>query len=127
MKTPMVRCDGFTLLEILLAMAIFAIAGVAIMQASGGHIRALSQLEEHTLAAMVANNQLQQAMLSKQWPPRELEQGEVSMGNRDWLWQLKASTVPDADLRQLQLEVRLAQQPDLLVYQLVTFVGRPGG
>ncbi|WP_333606957.1 type II secretion system minor pseudopilin GspI [Arsukibacterium sp.] len=127
MKQRLAYSAGFTLLEILLALAIFATAGVAIMQASGGHIRAISQLEEQTIAAIIANNQLQQALISKQWPPRELEQGEVSMANRDWLWQLKASTVPDADLRQLQLEVRLAEQPDVLVYQLVTFVGRPSG
>ncbi|MFN3899739.1 MAG: type II secretion system minor pseudopilin GspI [Alishewanella aestuarii] len=116
---------GFTLLEVLIALAIFATAGAAILQASASHLRALAQLEELTLASMIANNQLQQAQLNRSWPPRELEQGEVSLGNRDWQWQLRAVTVPDQDLRELQISVRLAEQPEQVVYQLKTYIGRP--
>lgn len=116
---------GFTLLEVLIALAIFATAGAAILQASASHLRAVTQLEELTLASMIANNQLQQAQLNRSWPPRELEQGEVSLGNRDWQWQLRAVTVPDQDLRELQISVRLAEQPEQVVYQLKTYIGRP--
>ncbi|EJI84415.1 MULTISPECIES: type II secretion system minor pseudopilin GspI [Alishewanella] len=116
---------GFTLLEVLIALAIFATAGAAILQASASHLRAVAQLEELTLASMIANNQLQQAQLNRSWPPRELEQGEVSLGNRDWQWQLRAVTVPDQDLRELQISVRLAEQPEQVVYQLKTYIGRP--
>jgi general secretion pathway protein I len=119
------RWRGFTLLEVLIALAIFATAGAAILQASASHLRAVAQLEELTLASMIANNQLQQAQLNRSWPPRELEQGEVSLGNRDWQWQLRAVTVPDQDLRELQISVRLAEQPEQVVYQLKTYVGRP--
>lgn len=116
---------GFTLLEVLIALAIFATAGAAILQASASHLRAVAQLEELTLASMIANNQLQQAQLNRSWPPRELEQGEVSLGNRDWQWQLRAVTVPDQDLRELQISVRLSEQPEQVVYQLKTYIGRP--
>ncbi len=119
------RWRGFTLLEVLIALAIFATAGAAILQASASHLRAVAQLEELTLASMIANNQLQQAQLNRSWPPRELEQGEVSLGNRDWQWQLRAVTVPDQDLRELQISVRLAEQPEQVVYQLKTYIGRP--
>ncbi len=118
---------GFTLLELLVAMAIFATAGLAIMQASSGHIRALSQIEELTIASYVANNQLQLALLEPNWPPRELLQGEVEMANRQWLWRQQATTVPDADLRQLLIRVSLADQPDDTLYQLTTFLGKPSG
>lgn len=119
------RWRGFTLLEVLIALAIFATAGAAILQASASHLRAVAQLEELTLASMIANNQLQQAQLNRSWPPRELEQGEVSLGNRDWQWQLRAVTVPDQDLRELQISVRLSEQPEQVVYQLKTYIGRP--
>ncbi|MDX1676316.1 type II secretion system minor pseudopilin GspI [Arsukibacterium sp.] len=118
---------GFTLLELLVAMAIFATAGLAIMQASAGHIRALSQIEEMTIAGYVANNQLQLAMLEPVWPPKEILQGEVEMANRQWLWRQQATTVPDADLRQLVVSVSLAEQPDDILLQLTTFIGKPSG
>lgn len=116
---------GFTLLELLVALVIFATAGVAIMQASSNHLRTVWQLEELTVAGFVANNQLQLALLEPSWPPRELQQGEVAMANRNWLWQLRATPVPDPDLRELNITVSLAEQPDVMIYQLKTYVGRP--
>lgn len=116
---------GFTLLELLVALVIFATAGVAIMQASSNHLRTVWQLEELTIAGFVANNQLQLALLEPSWPPRELQQGEVAMANRNWLWQLRATPVPDPDLRELNITVSLAEQPDVMIYQLKTYVGRP--
>lgn len=116
---------GFTLLELLMALVIFATAGVAIMQASSNHMRSVWQLEEMTIASYVANNQLQLALIDPRWPPREQLQGEVTMANRDWVWRLKASRVPDQDLRELNISVSLAEQPEVIIYQLKTFVGRP--
>lgn len=116
---------GFTLLELLVALVIFATAGVAIIQASSNHVRSIWQLEELTVASYIANNQLQLALLEPRWPPRELEQGEVSMANRNWTWQIRATTVPDADLRELSLSVSLVEQPEVVIYQLKTYVGLP--
>lgn len=116
---------GFTLLEVLIALAIFATAGAAILQASASHLRAMAQLEELALASIIANNQLQQAQLNKNWPPKEQEQGELTMGNRDWQWQLRATSVPDQDLRELTVTIRLAETPEQVVYRLKTYVGRP--
>jgi len=119
------RLRGFTLLELLVALVIFATAGVAIIQASSNHVRSIWQLEELTVASYIANNQLQLALLDQRWPRRELEQGEVSMANRNWTWQIRATTVPDADLRELSVSVSLAEQPDVVIYQLKTYVGLP--
>lgn len=116
---------GFTLLELLLALVIFATAGVAIIQASSNHIRSIWQLEELTVASYIANNQLQLALLEPRWPPREVEQGEISMANRNWAWRIRATTVPDADLRELNVSISLVEQPDVVIYQLKTYVGRP--
>lgn len=95
------------------------------MQASSNHLRTVWQLEELTFASYVANNQLQLALLDPSWPPRELQQGEVTMANRNWIWRLRANTVTDADLRELNVTVSLAEQPDVIIYQLKTYVGRP--
>lgn len=119
------QAPGFTLLEVLIAIAIFAAAGAAILQASASHLRAIQQLEELTLASMLANDLLQSAQLDKTWPPRELQQGEVDFGQRAWLWQMRSVVVPDQDLRELNVVVRLPEQPEQIFFQLKTFVGRP--
>lgn len=123
----MKKQPGFTLLELLVAMAIFATAGLAIMQSSAAHLRAVSQLEEMTIASYVAQNQLQQTLLDrKQWPPKEKAQGETAMANRQWLWQQQVIKLEDNDLRLVQVKVSLLQQPEDIIYQLQTYIGKPG-
>lgn len=116
---------GFTLMELMIALVIFATAGVAIIQASSNHIRAIWQMQELTIAAVIANNQLQLAAISPTWPPRDTAQGEVNMANRNWQWRTRAITVPDPDLREITVSVSLAEQPESVIYQLKTYVGRP--
>ncbi|MDX1391899.1 MAG: type II secretion system minor pseudopilin GspI [Rheinheimera sp.] len=121
------RHKGFTLLELLVAMAIFATAGMAIMQASSAHIRSLSQLDELTIASYVANNQLQLALLDNEWPGKSKSQGEVTMANRNWVWQQQLSKLTDDDLQLVVISVSLAQTPDQVLYQLQSYKGKPGG
>jgi general secretion pathway protein I len=119
--------NGFTLLELLVAMAIFATAGMAIMQASSAHIRSLSQLDDLTMASYIANNQMQLAMIETEWSGKEKDQGQVEMANRNWLWQQQLTRVPDEDLRLIQISVSLAESPDQVLFQLQSYRGKPSG
>ena len=116
---------GFTLIELLVAMAIFAVAGVAVMRATTEHIRAVTQLEEMTLASFIAENQLQMNRLEQKWPPEAKKQGEVKMANRQWLWQQTSLETADPNFRQLKVTVSPLEEPDRVIYSLQTFVGKP--
>ncbi len=117
---------GFTLLELLVAMAIFATAGVAIMQVSSAHVRNLTQLDELTMARYIADNQMQLVMLDKDWPGKEKQQGELEMANRKWVWQQQRLKVPDDDLRLVQISVSLADSPEQVIFELSSYKGKPG-
>ncbi|MEE2025411.1 MULTISPECIES: type II secretion system minor pseudopilin GspI [Alkalimonas] len=116
---------GFTLIEVLFALAIFATAGLAVMRTVTEHIRSIAMLEDATFASYVASNQLVLLQLETDWPPAEQSRGEVEMANRLWQWQQRISQVEDDDLRQVELSVSLAEQPDETLYRLITFIGRP--
>jgi general secretion pathway protein I len=124
MAVPL-RQRGFTLIELLVAMAIFAIAGVAVMRATTEHIRAVTQLEEMTIASFIAENQLQLNRLEQKWPPEAKKQGEVKMANRQWLWQQSSLETADPNFRQLKVTVSPLEEPDRVIYSLQTFVGKP--
>ncbi|HCU65817.1 MAG TPA: type II secretion system protein GspI [Rheinheimera sp.] len=106
-------------------MAIFAIAGVAVMRATTEHIRAVTQLEEMTLASFIAENQLQLNRLEQKWPPEAKKQGEVKMANRTWLWQQSSLETADPNFRQLKVSVSPAEEPERVIYSLQTFVAKP--
>jgi general secretion pathway protein I len=119
--------SGFTLLELLVAMAIFATAGIAIMQATSAHLRSITLLEDMTFASFVANNQMQLTLLDQEWPGKEQQQGEVEQGNRKWLWQLENYKLADAQLRLIKIQVSLADTPEDVLYSLQSYKGKPDG
>lgn len=114
---------GFTLIELMIAMAVFAIAGVAVMRATTEHIRAMAIIEEMTMAGYVAENQLQLARLETQWPPVPRE-GEAEMAKSRWKWVLEVVETDDAEFRLLKVTVRPVEEPERVVSTLQTFIGR---
>lgn len=114
---------GFTLIELMIAMAVFAIAGVAVMRATTEHIRAMGIIEEMTMAGYVAENQLQLARLETRWPPQPRE-GEAEMAKNRWKWVLEVVETDDAEFRLLKVTVRPVEEPERIVSTLQTFIGR---
>lgn len=58
---------GMTLLEVMVALAVFAIAGLAVMKTASEHLSGLNYLEQKTLATWVVENQLVQQKLEAKW------------------------------------------------------------
>ena len=115
---------GFTLLEVLLAMAVFAIAGVALLGAAGNNFNNLGHLEEKMVANWVASNQLVSSHLDKSWPPKDKKKGQVEMAERQWYWQQKVIKTTDKDMRAIIIEVRRAEDDKQLVTSLMTYVSK---
>jgi general secretion pathway protein I len=77
---------GFTLLEVLVALAIFATAAISVMRAVSQHINTISYLEEKTFAAMVVDNQMANVMLANTTP--QAREGTQQLAGRTWYWKV---------------------------------------
>ena len=115
---------GFTLIEVMLAMAVFAIAGVALLGVADNNYRHISHLEEQMFANWVASNQLVSASLDKTWPPRNNKKGKVEMAGRTWYWQQRVIKTANKEMRSVVIEVRLDEDAELVTASLMTFVAQ---
>ena len=61
---------GLTLLEVMVALLIFALTGTAVLKAAGEHLSSVGQIESVTFANWVASNRLNQLQLDTTWPPK---------------------------------------------------------
>ncbi|WP_077342548.1 type II secretion system minor pseudopilin GspI [Pseudocolwellia agarivorans] len=116
------KCSGFTLIEVMLAMAIFATAGVALISSTDTHFRSLSHLETKMMANWVASNQLVEASLNKSWPPRNNKKGKVELAGREWFWIQKVAKTADQNMSAISIEVRLDQAQRSSLTSLTTYV-----
>ena len=115
---------GFTLLEVMLAMAVFAIAGVALLGVADNNYRHISHLEEQMFANWVASNQLVEVSLDKTWPPKNNRKGKVEMAGRTWYWQQKVIKTNNKELRSIIMEVRLNEDDELVTASLMAFLAQ---
>ena len=62
------RVRGMTLLEVMVALAIFAVAGLTVVRTVSQQLVGLTLLEEKTIATWVADNRQVEVALRKNWP-----------------------------------------------------------
>ena len=115
---------GFTLLEILVALAVLAISLGALVKIAAEGANNVSYLRDRTLAAWVANNKINETLLSRNWPAPGLSQGVTSMAKRQWRWRLTVGNTSDPDLRRLDVAVGADETAEVIT-ELTAFMRRP--
>jgi general secretion pathway protein I len=119
------RCKGFTLLEILIALAILAIALSSIIAAASNQSANVAYLRDKTLAHWVAMNQITELQLANKWPDTGTKKGDEEMGLLKWHWEREVSKTPDDRVRQVEIRVYRNKEDENSVTRLVSFLSQP--
>lgn len=115
------RNRGFTLLEILVALAIVAISLSALSSSTNTLNRNNVSIRDKTIAQWVAEDVLTGYRISGQWPSVGLHEDSRELANTDWNWQLEIEQTNTQDMYRATVTVRLADQLDRNIYRLSTF------
>jgi len=83
---PMNKRNGFTLIEVMVALAIIAIALASLIKASGNHTHSAAYLKSKTIAHYVAMNEINQLQISKAWPDLGKTHKSTEMAGIEWFW-----------------------------------------
>lgn len=125
------QSTGFTLLEVLVALAVFAVAAIALMKVSESQLQLSNRLEEKTFAHWVALNMLTEMQAGQDWPSIGEQTGKVSMASRDWKVKIKTQATPMARVRRVDVVVGVAPKDftdEMEELTLLTgFIERPVG
>lgn len=116
--------SGMTLLEVLVALFIFALTGTAIMKAASDHLNGVEQIEDITFATWVANNRLTQLHIDTTWPIKNNKKGEQEMAGRKWYWQQRVNKTNDTNMVQVEVSVGLDEQYEDTVTSASTFIAK---
>ncbi|MBI3171126.1 MAG: type II secretion system minor pseudopilin GspI [Hydrocarboniphaga effusa] len=98
---------GFTLIEIIVAVAVLAAAMGAIITGMARYADNASYLREKTVALWVAHNHLTELELEPVWPQLGKSDGDVEMAGVEWRWFVTISETPDPGVRRVDIRVQL--------------------
>ena len=97
--------NGFTLLEIMVALAIFSLAALAMVRLQGYSVRSTANLGDSSMAWQVARN-VAVEILSNPAPPTLGETaGEEVNGGQEWRWTATTEKTDDARLVRTDIAV----------------------
>ncbi len=116
---------GFTLLEILVALAILAIALASIIKMASNQTLNTTHLRDKTLAHWVALNKIAELQLTAEWPAKGKQQGNEEMGLHQWHWVRTISDTPDDRVRQVDISVFRDKQDERPITTLTSFLSQP--
>ena len=97
--------NGFTLLEIMVALAIFSLAALAMVRLQGYSVRSTANLGDSGMAWQVARNVAVEILSSPAPPTLGETAGEERNGGRNWRWTATTSKTDDARLVTVDINV----------------------
>ena len=112
---------GFTLIEVLVALSIVAIALIAGVQATSSLTRNAERQADRVLAQLCAENAMAQVRLSRQLPDVGDTTTSCEQAGRTLSLHLLVQPTPNPNFRRVEAQLFRAEQPLL---QLSTVVGR---
>jgi len=112
---------GFTLLEVLIALTILAISSLAVIRQVGQSTVNLAQLEQKTLAALVADRRIAQYRIADSWPALGSDSELTEMAGQQWRVDTEVVATSEPLLRKLTVAVAL-DSADGKVLPLTEFI-----
>jgi len=114
---------GFTLLEILVALAVMVIAMTALWKGLSQGIAVSQGLPDRVVARWIAQNRITLRQAMGEWPDPRTYTGSEQMGGQTWYWQEKVATTEQTQMR--SIEVSVGPEADKPLTSLQGFLHKP--
>ena len=111
--------EGFTLLEMLVALAVFSLAALALVRLQAVTVRTTADLDDRQLARIVAHNLMVDLQTSPDMPATGDKDGTVENAGLTWRWDRKVSKTDEDDVIRVDIRVesgRAGTSPAVLTF-----------
>ncbi len=99
------RVRGFTLVEVLVALIVVALALAALMGAISSSARGSEYLRDKTIAQWIAMNRITEVRLNLQKFGEAGDKGEITFANRKWRYDTRYFETDNATIRRVAVRV----------------------
>lgn len=103
------RCDGFTLLEVMVALAVFALAASMLILSDGNSIRQTRYQKEKILASQIADHYLNTLHAEDRWSGPAVRPQIESYAGYQWYVRETSVSTESPDFRKVQVDVFIGE------------------
>ena len=121
------RRAGFTLIEVLVALAIVSIALLAALRTAAQGTTNVGELRARLLAGWVAENLLAEQRARGDWLPLGIGRGTQSQGGVEFAWREEVIATPNSAFRRVDVFVSTPMEESRALAHLTGFLVQPPG
>ncbi len=119
------RRAGFTLIEVMVALAIAGLSLAAVAASISQMVDAGFAMQERTYASWIAQNRIAELRLANEMPEVSSSSGELEFAALEWAWRATISETGVENLFRVDVEVSYAGSDDV-IRTVTGFIGEPG-
>ncbi len=123
--TAMNKQTGFTLLEVMIAITIFAMLATTISQVASVTVDNQIHLEKKMIASWIAENKLVE-MRSLPWADIKKGSEDIKMSEREWVVKVTVKDKKDfpikLEVREVNVSVALKSEPDSPLQSFIAYM-----
>ena len=116
---------GFTLVEVLVALAVLSLALIAALRASSISVSNSSEIRDRLLAGWVAQNRLAEHRARRDWLPVGVYQGDAVQGGKQFRWEEKVVSTQNTQFLRLEVRVFATEHPETALGIMSGFLVKP--
>jgi general secretion pathway protein I len=98
--------NGFTLIEMMVALAVFSLAALALIRLEGATLKQTGDIETRAIGQIVANNLAVETLTDPIVPTLGQSDGDIQNGGRRWHWTRTAALTADPRIVRIDIAVR---------------------
>ena len=121
------RAAGFTLVEVLVALAIVSIALLAALRAAAQSTTSTGELRARLLAGWVAENRLAEHRARGAWLPLGIQRGGEREAGIEFAWREEVIATPHPAFRRIDVFVSAVPEESRALAHFTGFVVNPPG
>jgi general secretion pathway protein I len=121
-RTRLKSFKGFTLIELMVALAVLAIGMTAVLHSTNQAAFAGVFLKQKTVAHWVASNRAAELSINREWPNPGVSNSKETMADQTWRVETEVRDTQVPELRLVTIRVSLDDEE---ITSLVTFLEKP--
>lgn len=119
------KSAGFTLIEVLAALAVLALAMGASLSAASFYSSSTRGLEDRMLAGWLAHNRMVETFLEPAWPGTGRREDFAVLAEQEWEVEREVEETPDPFIRRVTIRVRHRTEDEGWLVTRSAFLAEP--
>jgi general secretion pathway protein I len=119
------RCNGFTLIETVVALLIVSLGMTAVYMQLNQAATSSIYLREKTLASWIGSNRVTELSLEPEWPAIGDSEDQIEYAGLEWHLTVEVSETDVENLRRVDVSVALEDRPEQIIHTVSGLIEPP--